>query len=321
MIGKTLKTAFISAAIILAASACGGSSSSAPSPMPPPGGGTGGGGSSGGTGNPVLLSDVEYAKGQTSAGEIPLLLDIYQPSDVCDANRPTVFFVHGGGFTGGDKGGTIAARRAEAVNNKNLSFISINYRLAGDNPVLSAEYQVIADEFIAVAQGQVDNDIIVAAVAAMEDSITALNWLETNADNYCLDMSRLAYWGGSAGALTVLSVAYSANTYNLARPDPDVVINYWGDLVRDMDLEFMEAPFLTLHGDNDQTVDYQSALDLAAQADAIGVPYAFYTHVGGGHGVNTELTVNGTKLIDLTANFIEAHIVGGTPLYETANVD
>lgn len=47
-----------------------------------------------------------------------------------------------------------------------------------------------------------------------------------------------------------------------------------------------------------------------------------YTVIDGGHGINAnDLTVNGVTILDLTINFIEAHIVGGTPLYETTNVD
>ena len=63
---------------------------------------------------------------------------------------------------------------------------------------------------------------------------------------------------------------------------------------------------MTVHGDQDQTVDYQSAVDIAAQADAVGVPYTFYTDVGGGHSVGVDRTVNGVTIMDLTLNFIEA---------------
>ncbi len=318
---NSIRTVCMSTTAIFLLMACGGGGSSAPAPVTPPPSG-GGGSTGGGSTGPVTQSNIEYASASTTNGNIPLLLDIYQPSDTCDANRPTVFFVHGGGFVSGSKTGSGVDVRSAAALEKDFNFVSINYRLADDNPVLAPEYQVIADQFIAASQASgPDADIIVAAVAAMEDSIAALNWMDNNASQYCLDMSRLAYWGSSAGAFTVLNVAYTADEYSLSRPDPDVVINYWGDLPIDSSLEFMEAPFLTVHGDADTVVPYQGALDLAAQADAVGVPYSFYTHVGGGHGVSTDRTVNGVTLMVLTMNFIEAHIVGGTPLYETANVD
>ena len=196
------------------------------------------------------------------------------------------------------------------------------YRLVRNNPVLGSEYQTIYDEFVANnTDPDVDLDQVEAALAAFEDTIVAMNWLADNQNDYCLDMSRLAYWGTSAGAITVLNVAYSANDFGFTRPDPQVVINYNGALGNTDHLEFREAPFMTVHGDQDQTVDYQAAIDIAAQADAVGVPYTFYTVVDGTHGIDVSRTVNGVTILDLTINFIEAHIVGGTPLYETANVD
>ncbi len=303
---------------IVALSACGGGSSSAPTPIvttPPP---TSGGGSDG----PVIVTDLVYGKGATESGDIDLRLDIHQPSNNCDANRPTIFFVHGGGFTGGSRSGGNHLVRAEAAHAKGFNYVSISYRLVRDNPVLQPEIQALYDEFVANnTDPNVDLDQVEAALAAFEDAVVALNWLQDNQSDYCLDMSRLAYWGSSAGAITVLNVAYASNDLGLSRPDPDVVINYWGSLGLIDTMEFMEAPFMTIHGDQDLTVPYQSALDLAARAEAVSIPYTFYTDVGGGHGVGVDRTVNGTTIMDLTLNFIEAHIVGGTARYETANVD
>ncbi len=261
-----------------------------------------------------LISDIEY--GKTSVNQ----LDIYQPSGPCDTPRPTVFFVHGGGFRSGDKVGSAVSDRAEASLGRDFNFVSINYRLEGDNPVLAPEFQAIYDD-LAVQDPPSDPDNRVAEIAAIEDSVDALNFLVANADQYCLDMDRLAFWGSSAGATNVLSLGYRMDQFGINRPEPDVVINYWGDLRQDEDLDLMEAPFLAIHGDADFTILYQVAVDLTDQANAIGVPYAFYTDVNGGHNVNTEQTVNGVTLLELTVDFIEAHVNGGMPLYEIAEVD
>lgn len=306
-------------------SACGGGSPTTTPPVvtpPPSGGGGGSGGGTGGTGNPVILADLNYGQGATENGDVDLMLDIHQSSDICDANRPTIFFVHGGGFTGGSRSGGNHLNRAEAAHAKDINYVSISYRLVRDNPVLGPEFQPIYDGFVANnTDPNVDLDQVEAAIAAFEDSLVALSWMQDNANQYCLDMSRLAYWGTSAGAVTVLNVAYSSDDFGFSRPDPVVVINYNGSLGNIDHLEFMEAPFMSVHGDQDQTVPYQASVDLAAQADAVDVPYTFYTVVDGSHGINTDLTVNGVTIMDLTLNFIEAHIVGGTPLYETTNVD
>ena len=262
----------------------------------------------------VLISDIDYGK------TVHNTLDIYQPSGTCESNRVTVFFVHGGGFRSGDKVGGAVTERARASNDKGFNFVSINYRLEGDDPILSSEFQAIHDELVTQDPPN-DPENKNAEIAALEDSVDALNFLVNHQDEYCLDMARLAFWGSSAGATNILSLAYSMDQFGISRPEPDVVINYWGDLRRDDDMDVMEAPFLTIHGDEDPTIDYQVAIDLTDRGTAIGVPFTFYTDVGGGHNVNTMQTVNGVTLIDLTVDFIEAHVIDGLPLYEIADVD
>ena len=61
--------------------------------------------------------------------------------------------------------------------------------------------------------------------------------------------------------------------------------------------------------------DYQSSVDLAAQADAVEVPYAFYSLPGVGHGfdlANTEQTQVG---FDVSVDFAVAQLTDGTPIY------
>jgi len=311
---------------VFALAACGGGGSSSPSTSISNGGGSNGGGSAPPTTaapQPVLNSDIEYTQAATENGNIPLLLDIYQPDASCAANRPTVLFIHGGGFVAGNKSSANITRLAEAVNEKDMNFVSIQYRLQGDDPVLSPTFQNIAGEFIAITPIP-QQPLVNAAVAATEDTVAALTWMENNAGEYCLDTTNLAYWGSSAGSITVMQVAYGLNQFSIARPEPAVVIDYWGDLPRDTDLEFMEAPLFILHGNEDDVVPYQSALELEARADAVGVAFAFYTVDGGGHAFGEidifTLESNGISLLDHTVNFIEAHLVGGLPDYVTVTV-
>ena len=97
-----------------------------------------------------------------------------------------------------------------------------------------------------------------------------------------------------------------------------------GDLFRDSDLEFREAPLFILHGDDDDIVPYQGAIDLSAQAEAVGVPFAFFTVEGGGHAFDAidifTLQSNSMPIIDHTLTFIEAHLVGGMPDYSTVTI-
>ena len=303
--------------------ACGGSSSSPSSPAPivivPPSADPQPDGNN--TDTAVVLRDIEYGLGATETGSKSLRLDIYHPSENCSSSRPTILFIHGGGFVGGSRISESITRRANAAMEKQFNFVSMSYRLAGDQPILSASYQSIADQ-IDTNSFNTETDIINAAIAALEDSVAAIEWMDQNAQDYCLNMSRFALWGSSAGAFTALNAAYSLDNFNISRAaDPDVIINYWGNLIFDAHLDFMEAPFMTVHGDADRTVPYQGALDLAQRADEVGVPYAFYTELGGGHGVGPGETVNGTSILELTMDFIEAHLVGGVANYETVDID
>jgi len=127
--------------------------------------------------------------------------------------------------------------------------------------------------------------------------------------------------GFSAGAITVLQVAYGLNEFGITRPEPKVVVEYAGDLFRDTDIEFRDAPLFILHGNEDDVVPYNGALELEAQATDVGLPFAFYTVDGGGHGFDvTMIEANGLTLLDQTVNFIEAHLVGGLPDYATVTV-
>jgi len=319
---RAFKSSWLLCGAVMILSACGGGSSSSTSVTPPATGGGGSGGGSGTTDTPVILSDLVYGQGETETGDIDLLLDIHQPSANCTANRPTVFFVHGGGFQVGNKSLASITPWAEASTEKGFNFVSIDYRLVRNNPVLTPVFQDLLDATDEDDLFLIDGlEKLEAALAAFEDTVAALNWLQANQDEYCLDMDRLALWGASAGAVIVLNATYSSDHFGLSRPDPDVVINYWGGLLQPEDMDFMEAPFLTVHGELDATVDYQNALDLQVQAENVAVPYSFYTEVGGGHGVDVNKTVNGETLLDITMNYIEAHIVGGVPVYETANTD
>ena len=161
--------------------------------------------------------------------------------------------------------------------------------------------------------------LLAAVVAAL-----AFYFLRDNQVSFCADMSRVAYWGSSAGAFTVLQVAYGLNQFGIDRPEPSVVIDYWGALFRPSDLEVAEAPFLVIHGTQDNTVDYQNAVDLTNRAQIVSVSHAFYTVIGAGHGgqaVGLDVNeVDGQTLHELTFDFVEAHLNGEAPVYQTVEI-
>lgn len=272
---------------------------------------------------------IVYGTGLLQGGSANLLLDIYQPDGECVSPRPFVIGIHGGGFIGGSRDSDSWVTNMEGVTERGFVGLSIDYRLTGDNPVVSAEFQPILDDFLTLADdlglGQAQRDQLNAATAAMEDTVSAIEWAVDNADDRCLDIDQYAIWGSSAGAITGLHVAHGLDEYFINRPDPLVAIDYWGRLLVDNLVDADGPPFMIIHGTADNSQIYEeTALVLAAEADSVGLPYAFYTIQGGPHGFSSvnpdRVQINGTTALSVTLDFIEAHLENGDPLYEVETI-
>ena len=284
---------------------------------------------------PTTESNVTYGTGLTNGGSKTLLMDIYQTGDLCTELRPLVLLVHGGGFRRGSKTSSGWDDRARDAVSRGYVAAAINYRLIPDQPVISAEFTPVLNELIAanVDQDWDNNSVAVFAggiTAAIEDTVTALRYLESNSpQDRCIDMSRIGIWGGSAGAITAMHVAYGMDTHSINFPKPDVVIDYWGMAFLDGIIGASEAPLFILHGGADGLIDPQEARDLKAEADAIGVGASLYMVAGAGHGysgisiTSQSQAVNGVTLLELTLNFLDAHLKSGAPapVYEEVTIN
>ncbi|MEM9838539.1 MAG: hypothetical protein AAF830_05225 [Pseudomonadota bacterium] len=309
-----------------ALSACSGGSSdqlqSAPvinppaSPAPPPP-------------TPLSETDVVYGQGLLQSGTKDLLLDVYQPGGACTELRPFVIGIHGGGFVGGSKSSQSWIDNMDAVAERGFVGLSIDYRLVGDAPSITNEFAPVLDDFLAEADRlnlpSEQRDVLRAAVAAFEDTVMAIRWAEANAEERCLDIERFAIWGSSAGAITTLHVGHGLDEYGIDRPDPLVLVDYWGGLLLDGLVDANGPPFMIVHGTNDRTVVYEeNAVPLAAEADAAGLPYAFYTMQDAPHGFRAIdpafYRIDGEAPRDVTVTFIEDHLTNGSPLYDIRTI-
>lgn len=302
-----------------ALSSCGGdemampvSAAPAPTPTPSP---TPAPTPTGSQSNYTLLSDIKYGEGATATGSVDLLLDIYQPEAICTSPRPTIFYVHGGGFIIGNKADSIVSALAPLITAEGFNFVSIDYRLAGDRPVLSPAFSEVGQAYIDEGIIEPDAPLYEPIMASFEDGVTALNWMEDNAAQYCLDMDRLGYWGSSAGTFVTLQIAYALDQFDIERPEPRFVNSWWGVLLREADLGAGEAPFLILHRENDPVVPFRDSEELAARADEVGVPYSFYTLLGAGHGFDTSNQAQTEAAVQVSIDFAVAQLTGGTPVY------
>ncbi|MFT4766960.1 MAG: acetyl esterase/lipase [Glaciecola sp.] len=260
-------------------------------------------------------------------GSKPLLLDIYQSGEPCEAERPYVVMIHGGGFTQGRKDQAPLPSYAKFLANRGYVAVSVNYRLEGEEPTPSTQFVPFRNGLLAASNAANSPQLERRAntiASATQDVANAIRYLEANSSAHCIDNSRMALWGGSAGAFLGMAVAYALDNYDVTLTKPRAFINHWGGLVETGVMASSDAPIFILHGDADPTVPYSKALELQREAEASSVPYAFYTITGAGHGFDeipvTTLTVDGTTLQELAAQFLDAHLFEQAPLYETRTV-
>jgi acetyl esterase/lipase len=109
--------------------------------------------------------------------------DLYLPADRSKQNYSLILYVHGGGFTGGDKAGTDAVRYGEYLASKGYVVASANYRLATE-----------------------DNGVYVLDM--YEDLMTATDAIVKTADKLGYHINEMATTGGSAGGCLAMLVAF-----------------------------------------------------------------------------------------------------------------
>ncbi|MCX6133407.1 MAG: alpha/beta hydrolase [Ignavibacteriales bacterium] len=222
-------------------------------------------------------------------------LDVYARNNP-GVTTPTVIFIHGGGWVGGTKEGTVM--NLMPYFEMGLNVVNVEYRLAR----------------------------VSLAPAAVQDCRLALRWIFKNAKQYGFDTTKIIVSGGSAGghlALTtgMLDASYGFDyptdwDYTGVEPKVAAIVNWYGitdvkDLLagpnkQDYAVDWLanlpnkEAvavsvsplsyvrkglpPVFTVHGDKDQLVPYNHAVRLHDALTKAGVPNQLMTIPGGKHG-------------------------------------
>jgi acetyl esterase/lipase len=240
------------------------------------------------------LVDIEYRR----VGERRLLLDVYLPDEAGD-KRPTIVWIHGGGWRKGTKAGhELLPHFAE----RGYVVASISYRLSSE----------------AIFPAQI------------QDCKAALRWLRSQAGEYGIDPDHIGVWGSSAGGHLVALLGTSGHAESLEGPgNPghssrvQAVCDWFGptDFLRMDDhpsniahnapdspesmlvggpiQERVEAvasanpityvsddapPFLIMHGDQDTLVPWQQSQLLHEALLAQGVDSTLKILPGAGHG-------------------------------------
>lgn len=232
-------------------------------------------------------ADIVYGSAVSQQGDtVELRLDVYEPVGDAVRERPLIVFVHGGGFSGGDKQSGEIVDQARTFARSGYVTASISYRLTPGG---------------CSAAGPTA-ECVTAIIHALDDAQAAVGFLRANADDYGIDAERIAIAGTSAGAITAANVAFSndegpgsavraavslSGASLLTTPGP-------GD-----------APLLLLHGTADVVVPYVWAQNTVDAATDAGVRAVLTTWEGAGHVPYGSFR---TEIIEQTRNFLWWHL-------------
>lgn len=214
--------------------------------------------------------DIVYRTVEDHAGnQVDLALDIYQPAGDTAGKRPAIVWMHGGYFVFGDKSeiygyGEDFARMGYVV-------VSVQYRL---RPDMDLWPNVDLNEFLG------------AVLDGYDDAAAAVVWLEDHADEYRIDPDAIVAGGYSAGATNALNLAWLHNNAQFERTEipgiaaaTPVASAPLGSPGPD------DVPVLQFHGDQDTTVEFESATTGCRSAPSVGGQCELVIYEGAGHEI------------------------------------
>jgi acetyl esterase/lipase len=272
-----------------------------------------------------VTSDIQYGTASLYSQvpdvsieeEVPLFLDLYLPPDAtADFNcvqepcerpmHPAAVLVHGGGYSEGlykdDDGypelATLLAMRGFVV-------VSIDYRL------------MRADRF----ENQYDYMSEIPQLSASEDARAAVRYVNSKANDWGVDTSKIMIGGGSVGAGTSNYLSYvevaedegSSGNPDFAPSQVALCLSIssgfpYGvdDRLNDIGAEGKDHPaLLMIHNEGDIQAPFANALDMRARARETGIPALLVTLPGNEH-VDWDTIFSDERVLQESWEFIVA---------------
>lgn len=246
----------------------------------------------------VDKKDVEYGRPDGN----PLLLDLHVPDGA--GPFPAAILVHGGGFDGGSKS-TNVRPLFEPLTNAGFAWFSIDYRLApkAHFPQSMADVDS-AVEWLKAHAGEYHVDT--SKIALIGES--AGGWLVNYAGTHQTSRTRVAavvdfYGPVDYGKLAELRRDHPER-FNMTTINRHAAngggIHFFGieqldqaGLAKLHSLAPLYAvhrgmpPFLCIHGNKDDQVDYEQSVAMCDAMHKVGASCELITIEGGGHGMST----------------------------------
>jgi alpha-L-fucosidase 2 len=186
-----------------------------------------------------------------------LKLDVYEPQGDPATARPVVVWMHGFGAASSEKASPLDVEIITRFVLHGAVVVSFNYRVDGS---------------------QTDAQL-------GEDPNAAVAWVRAHADQYRIDVDRIAFAGISAGACRTMRAAYDGD---ITAGEPPVesrvraVLSFSGTGPTDT-IQAGEPPLFMAHGKLDVDVPYANAVATCEAAKAAGVPCEFHAYADADH--------------------------------------
>ena len=267
------------------------------------------------TGLGAVKRDITYC----TVGDVALKMDVYTP-DTMTNPAAAVIYVHGGGWTDGDKASG-GSREIQELLARGYLVFAINYRLA-------PEYKFPAQ---------------------IQDVKCAVRHLRANVAVYNLDPDRIGAWGNSAGGhlVSLLGMTDASADFEGSGGYADqssrvqaVVDGYgpadltqdfagfsaWGSKVFDATKSSLQIimraspvtyvssdapPFLIVHGEDDVLVPSSQSETLYQRLTAAGVPATLVLVENAGHSLKpagSTMNPSRSEITQIIADFFDEHL-------------
>ncbi len=256
--------------------------------------------------------NLVYGQGviDNGSGLLDLQLDVYQPTNIGVAvpqSRPTIMFIHGGGWRGGSRG---MVPQVDEWVTRGYNIASISYRRSGHQPPLTTgpadDYPYLELVGDGPVYDQVDGGITTVINASLEDASLALEWIYANADTYGFDTDRVGIVGASAGAVNALAMGHIVPAGNVK---PKAVISMAGVLFNDSSPFTPGGPAtMLIAGELDNKAPATLVELTRDQMNQFGIETEYYLQPNVGHEIYWDREIEGQTLSQHGINFLYNHL-------------
>jgi acetyl esterase/lipase len=242
----------------------------------------------------IVESNLVYGTAIDYTGSnVSLTLDAYY-SNTTKKDNPVVLLTHGGGFGAGDKGYTAAQGNfypdmATAFASNGFVAFSINYRLwPGCSEGCTQEIDM-----------------------AVEDVMTALDWIRAHSVYYGIDPTKVLIAGDSAGGGLAVNASYRSTNVNSFLG----CISLWGGVppygtdvhpVNTCPITSQTPPTCMIHGTADTVVPYAVSVTLSSNLSAAAVYNELHPLAGYNHYPVMANNIYDTNLVSTIINYMIA---------------